>query len=103
VEGPTEEFRQLNMNTLERSIVVYEKNALVLFQGSSDPVKKQRAKVDLGEETNIVWKLLLSDLNHDGVDGTNDDKAKWWKEERKLFRGRAESFIARMHPIQGYR
>jgi len=37
------------MNTEERSTIVYEQNALVLFQGSSDPVKKQRAKVDLDE------------------------------------------------------
>lgn len=75
---PIEEFRQLIMNREERNIVVYEQNALVLFQGSYDPVKKQHANVDLDEETNKVWKLLLSDLNPDGIDGTNEDNAKWW-------------------------
>jgi hypothetical protein len=48
-----------------------------------------------------VWKLLLLDINHEGVDGTDEDKAKWWEEERNVFRGRAESFIARMHLVQG--
>ncbi|KAJ6808491.1 transcriptional activator DEMETER-like [Iris pallida] len=31
------------------------------------------------------------------------DKEKWWEEERRVFRGRAESFIARMHLVQGDR
>ncbi|AES66571.1 hypothetical protein MTR_2g075890 [Medicago truncatula] len=96
--------KQLTMHKVHKHAMMswLEQNALVLFQGSSDPVKKQHANVDLDEETNKVRKLLLSYLNPDGVDGTNEDKAKWWEEERKLFRGRSESFIARMHPIQGY-
>lgn len=36
-----------------------------------------------------------------GIDGTDADKAKWWEEERNVFRGRVDSFIARMHLIQG--
>lgn len=84
-------------------IILYKQNALVPFQGSFDPIKKQRPrpKVDLDEETDRVWKLLLLDINHDGVDGTDEEKAKWWEEERKVFRGRADSFIARMHLVQG--
>nr|GMC58977.1 transcriptional activator DEMETER-like [Ipomoea batatas] len=30
-------------------------------------------------------------------------KAKWWEEEREVFQGRADSFIARMHLVQGDR
>jgi hypothetical protein len=29
------------------------------------------------------------------------DKEKWLDEERKIFRGRIDSFIARMHLVQG--
>ncbi|XP_045808298.1 DNA glycosylase/AP lyase ROS1-like [Trifolium pratense] len=105
VEALTAQFRRLNINTGEKDLVLYKQNALVPFQGSFDPIKKQRPrpKVDLDEETDRVWKLLLLDINHEGVDGTDEDKAKWWEEERNVFRGRAESFIARMHLVQGDR
>ena len=103
MEALVKQFRQLNINKGERDLVLYEQNTLVPFKGSFDPIKKQhlRPKVDLDEETDKVWKLLLLDINHDGVDGTDEDKAKWWEEERNVFRGRAESFIARMHLVQG--
>ena len=85
-----------------------EHNALVPYgrDGSMVPfehVKKPRprAKVDLDEETTRVWKLLLENINSEGIDGTDENKAKWWEEERKVFRGRANSFIARMHLVQG--
>ncbi|KAJ1419493.1 Permuted single zf-CXXC unit [Sesbania bispinosa] len=45
----------------------------------------------------------MLDINSHGIDGTDEDKAKWWEEERNVFRGRADSFIARMHLVQGDR
>ena len=123
VDALAEQFRQLNMNTEGRDLALHEQNALVLykqqkkkqnslilgdgtiipFQGLFDPIKKQhpRPKVDLDEETDRVWKLLMLDINSHGIDGTDEDKAKWWEEERNVFRGRADSFIARMHLVQG--
>lgn len=87
-----------------------EQNALVLYRRdgplvSFDPTKKRRPrpKVDLDEESNRVWKLLLENINSEGIDGTDEDKVKWWEEERRVFRGRADSFIARMHLVQGTR
>ncbi|PON56099.1 DNA-3-methyladenine glycosylase I [Parasponia andersonii] len=88
------------------ALVLYNRDGTVVpFKGSFDPSKKlrPRPKVDLDEETNRVWKLLLEDINSEGIDGTDEDKAKWWEEERKVFRGRADSFIARMHLVQGDR
>lgn len=35
------------------------------------------------------------------LEGTDKKKEKWWEEERNVFRGRADSFIARMHLVQG--
>ncbi|KAJ7970536.1 Transcriptional activator DEMETER [Quillaja saponaria] len=35
--------------------------------------------------------------------GNDKEKDKWWEEERKIFKGRADSFIARMHLVQGDR
>ncbi|XP_061340229.1 protein ROS1A-like [Gastrolobium bilobum] len=112
VDALTEQFRHLDIYGEGRELVLHGQNALVHengtiipFEGPFDPIKKlqQRPKVDLDEETNRVWKLLMLDINSHGIDGTDEDKAKWWEEERNVFRGRADSFIARMHLVQGDR
>ncbi|XP_068651410.1 transcriptional activator DEMETER-like isoform X2 [Aristolochia californica] len=68
-----------------------------------DPAKKRRKprpKVYLDAETNRVWKLLMW---KEGSENTGPEKAKQWEEERQVFVGRANSFIARMHLVQGDR
>ncbi|PRQ43782.1 putative DNA glycosylase, helix-turn-helix, base-excision DNA repair, demeter [Rosa chinensis] len=125
VDAITDQLKCLNLNRENSKFayqgynVVYntqkqENNALVLyrrdgtvvpFEGAFDPIKKRRPrpKVDLDEETDKVWKLLMDNINSEGVDGTDEQKAKWWEEERRVFQGRADSFIARMHLVQGDR
>ncbi|KAK7337186.1 hypothetical protein VNO77_17748 [Canavalia gladiata] len=125
VDALTEQFGHLNIYREAGELVLHGQNALVPynhqnqknkglahefgtiipFEGPFDPIKKlrPRPKVDLDEETNRVWKLLMLDINSHGIDGTDEDKAKWWEEERNVFRGRADSFIARMHLVQGDR
>ncbi|KAK7279492.1 hypothetical protein RJT34_24545 [Clitoria ternatea] len=121
VDALAEQFRQLNINTEARNLIIHEQNALIPykqqsslvqgdgiiipFQDSFGPIKKQhpRPKVDLDDETDRVWRLLMLDINSHGIDGTDEDKAKWWEEERNVFRGRVDSFIARMHLVQGDR
>jgi hypothetical protein len=66
-----------------------------------DPIGPSKPKVNLDEETNRVWKLLLENINSEGIDGTDEDKVKWWEEERRVFHGRADTFIALMHLAQG--
>ncbi|KAJ7976057.1 Transcriptional activator DEMETER-like protein [Quillaja saponaria] len=119
----TEQFNHLDINRETRNLAYQEKNALVPYNTRKhrqnalviygrdgtiipfDPIRKRRPrpKVDLDEETNRVWKLLLENINSQGIDGTDEEKAKWWEEERRVFRGRADSFIARMHLVQGDR
>ncbi|KAL6998100.1 hypothetical protein U1Q18_008227 [Sarracenia purpurea var. burkii] len=84
-----------------------EKNALVLYQrdgtivpfeGPFNQVRKRRPrpKIDFDEETSRVWKLLLESINNEGIDRshrTDEEKVKWWEEERRVFPGRADSFI----------
>ncbi|KAK9280199.1 hypothetical protein L1049_013886 [Liquidambar formosana] len=80
--------------------------ALVPYLGKFDPTKKQKPlpKVDLDLETMRVWNLLMEKDASEGVeDVIEEDKKKWWEEEIKVFRGRVDSFIARMHLIQGDR
>lgn len=88
-----------------------EQNALVPYKGDNrivpyeefDPIKKRKArpKVDLDPETDRIWKLLMGKEGSEGTESTDKDKEKWWEEERRVFRGRADSFIARMHLVQG--
>ncbi|KAM0845026.1 hypothetical protein ACQ4PT_056666 [Festuca glaucescens] len=67
-------------------------------------VKKQRprAKVNLDFETTRVWNLLMGKAT-EPVDGTDVEKERWWKQEREVFQGRANSFTARMRLVQGDR
>ncbi|XP_047976597.1 protein ROS1A-like [Salvia hispanica] len=88
------------------ALVPYQNSgAVVPFDASFDQVRrrKPRAKVDLDDETTRVWKLLLENINSEGINGTNEENTKWWEEERRVFIGRADSFIARMHLVQGDR
>uniref|UniRef100_A0A1J3FB03 Transcriptional activator DEMETER n=1 Tax=Noccaea caerulescens TaxID=107243 RepID=A0A1J3FB03_NOCCA len=84
-----------------------EQNELVLYRedGAIVPyeAKKQkpRPKVDLDDETTRIWNLLMG--KGEGDEGKDKKKEKWWEEERRVFRGRADSFIARMHLVQGDR
>lgn len=65
--------------------------------------KYARAKVNLDPVTALMWKLLMEPDMVDGSEGMDKDKEKWLDEERKIFRGRIDSFIARMHLVQGDR
>ncbi|WOL08612.1 hypothetical protein Cni_G17365 [Canna indica] len=89
----------------QNAIVPYSGDGpMVPYQGTFDLTKKRRprAKVDLDPETNRVWNLLMG-MESEGDQGTDADKEKWWEEERRVFRGRVDSFIARMHLVQGDR
>ncbi|XP_073043482.1 protein ROS1A-like [Primulina eburnea] len=88
------------------ALVPYQRGGAVIpFANSFDQVKKRRPrpKVELDDETIRVWQLLLENINSEGVDGNDEEKKKWWEEERRVFSGRADSFIARMHLVQGDR
>ena len=76
---------------------------LVPYQGPFEPTKKrqQLVKVDLDPETMRVWKQLMDNGSSDGGTKADEEKKKWWNEERNVFRGRVDAFVSRMHQIQG--
>ncbi|XP_020593888.1 protein ROS1-like [Phalaenopsis equestris] len=90
----------------QNAIVPFVRNggAMVPYEGTFEQVKRHRsrAKVDLDPETNRVWKLLMG-IEGEGNEGANVDKEIWWEDERRVFQGRVDSFIARMHLVQGDR
>ncbi|KAK6136029.1 hypothetical protein DH2020_030239 [Rehmannia glutinosa] len=103
----------LNINNNGKEIVWKGQSALVPYKGDGtivpyekfDPVKKRRPRprVDLDPETNRLWNLLMGKEGGENAETMDTDKQKWWEEERKVFRGRVDSFIARMHLVQGDR
>ncbi|GAB4844423.1 hypothetical protein Ancab_037787 [Ancistrocladus abbreviatus] len=107
------QFQFLNLNAISSETGRPEQNAIVPYKGGGtivpyeefDLIKKRkpRPKVDLDPETNRIWKLLMGKEASDDNKEMDDEKAKWWEEEQKVFRGRADSFIARMHLVQGDR
>lgn len=111
VEEITYLLEGLHINGRDNEVVSQEQHALVPYKGSStivpykgfDHIKKRkpRPKVDLDPETDRIWKLLMGSEGSESAEATDKDKEKWWEEERKVFRGRADSFIARMHLVQG--
>ncbi|KAI3741989.1 hypothetical protein L1987_59668 [Smallanthus sonchifolius] len=87
-----------------------ERNALVPYKGNNAIIpfelvkkRKPRPKVDLDPETDRLWKLLMGSEGSEATEAMDKDKEKWWEDERQVFRGRADSFIARMHLVQGDR
>ncbi|GAA0141314.1 DNA-binding transcription factor [Lithospermum erythrorhizon] len=102
-------FLDINAQTSypeQNALIVYQRDGTVVpFSNAIIPVRKRKRKpkVDLDDETTRVWNLLLEDIKNEGIDGTDEEKARWWEEERRVFAGRADSFISRMHLVQGDR
>lgn len=67
------------------------------------PPKKRKVvpKVALDSETLRMFKLMMDNNGSEYSEDTENDMNEWWAKEREVFRGRVESFIARMHLIQG--
>ncbi|CAL5095229.1 unnamed protein product [Urochloa decumbens] len=88
---------------LSNALIPYGSGMIVPYERPLQLVKKQRprAKVELDFETTRVWNLLMGKASE--PDGTDIEKEKWWQQEREIFQGRANSFIARMRLVQGDR
>uniref|UniRef100_A0A0D3EL44 HhH-GPD domain-containing protein n=1 Tax=Oryza barthii TaxID=65489 RepID=A0A0D3EL44_9ORYZ len=107
-----QKIKVLDINKLEDPVTAEPHGALVPYNGEFGPIvpfegkvkrKRSRAKVDLDPVTALMWKLLMGPDMSDCAEGMDKDKEKWLNEERKIFQGRVDSFIARMHLVQGDR
>ncbi|GJM88739.1 hypothetical protein PR202_ga05292 [Eleusine coracana subsp. coracana] len=89
---------------MSNALIPYGDGVVVPYERPLQIVKRQRprAKVDLDFETTRVWNLLMGS-KAEPADGTDVEKEKWWHQEREVFQGRANSFIARMRLVQGDR
>lgn len=85
----------------QKALVPYKGDGTIIPYEGFDPIKrrKPRPKVDLDPETNRLWNLLMG--KEGGAETTDKDNEKWWEEERKVVRGRVDSFVARMRLVQG--
>ncbi|KAM5548653.1 transcriptional activator DEMETER-like [Rosa sericea] len=101
INGSCNEFQEQEQNAL----VPYKGDGAVVPYEGSEYIKKRkpRPKVELDSETNRIWNLLMGKEGSEGTEGSDKQKEKYWEEERKVFQGRVDSFIARMHLVQGDR
>ncbi|KAJ6835104.1 transcriptional activator DEMETER-like [Iris pallida] len=107
VDEIIQKLSRLNINGGNMNAKDQVQNALVPYVGGAATIvlfevkkRRPRPKVDLDPESDRVWRVLMG-KESDKEMGV--DKEKWWEEERRVFHGRAESFIARMHLVQGDR
>uniref|UniRef100_A0A7N0RIT0 HhH-GPD domain-containing protein n=1 Tax=Kalanchoe fedtschenkoi TaxID=63787 RepID=A0A7N0RIT0_KALFE len=109
IDDITSQMDNLKLDNMSENATVQPENAIVPYKGDGPVVvyqvkkRKPRPRVDLDRESERIWKLLMGKVGTEGFEGTDADKEKWWEEERKMFLGRANSFIARMHLVQGDR
>lgn len=75
-------------------------DALVPFQRNANK-KRSRPRVDIDSVTSLIWNLRMAPNMSDDAGGMDKDKEKLLDEERRVFRGRIDAFIARMHLVQG--
>ncbi|WOL02267.1 protein ROS1-like isoform X2 [Canna indica] len=110
----TEQIKHMTITETHEDAIAIAENALVPYVGGGMIVphmgqfyiaRKQRIrpKVDLDEESFRVWNLLMGKGCNDSMEEKDSEKEKRWEEERKVFHGRVDSFIARMHLVQGDR
>lgn len=72
---------------------------IIAHKGKDKP-RKKLPKVDIDMESMRVFNLLIE--NGGEIDEDLDkEKEMWWEEQRKIFEGRAASFIARMRLVLG--
>lgn len=82
----------------------FEGGMIIPYDKFPEQVKQKphRVEVLLDSETNRLWKLLQENQGENAED-MDFCKLKWWENERRVFLGRAKSFIARMNLILGDR
>ncbi|GJN33544.1 hypothetical protein PR202_gb22156 [Eleusine coracana subsp. coracana] len=99
-----QKIKILSINRPDAVAAEIPQNALVPYEGGygalvpfERKVKKSRsrAKVNIDPVTTLMWNLLMGPDMSDGAEGLDKDKEKWLEEERRVFRGRVDSFIAR--------
>ncbi|CAH1413573.1 unnamed protein product [Lactuca virosa] len=107
----TKKLAKLDINAECTAIVVRnnDNRALVKTKPKKEKEKEKEkekkilAKVDLDEESERVWKIVMENDGSQPFEEMDNDKKEWWERQRNIFRGRVDSFIAKMHLIQGNR
>lgn len=68
-----------------------------------DFVKKLQALVDIDEESERVYNMLMSNggNSYDEEAEANSDRKEYWAAQRALTRDRVDSFMSTLREIQG--
>jgi hypothetical protein len=110
LDGIIQKIKLLSINRADNIVAEVAQNALVPHKGEFGALvafegkakkSRSRAKVNIDPVTTLMWNLLMGPDMGVGAEGLDKDKEKWLDEERRVFKGRVDSFIARMHLVQG--
>ncbi|KAL4568950.1 hypothetical protein LXL04_024572 [Taraxacum kok-saghyz] len=112
IKSLIKKFAKLDIKSECKALVVRSNGsrAIVVRKNGSVAIVKKKPKkpklhgwVDLDEESLRVWKIVMENNGSQPFEETDNDKKEWWERQRNVFRGRVDSFIAKMHLIQGNR
>lgn len=101
-ERDRQEQQNSNCNPENLQLVPYQSKTMIPYEGPFLPLRKRkpRPKVVLDNETVRVWKLLMGRTGP-MEEETDSNKEIKWEEERRIMKAQAETFISRMHLVQG--
>ncbi|XP_055825799.1 transcriptional activator DEMETER-like isoform X2 [Solanum dulcamara] len=82
-------------------LVLRNPHGPIIPHKGKDKPREKLPRVDLDMESERVWEQLIE---NGGIDEDPDtEKNIWWEKQRKIFKGRVASFIARMRLVLGNR
>lgn len=80
-------------------LVLRNPHGPIIPHKGKDKPREKLPRVDLDTESERVWEQLIE---NGGIDEDPDtEKNIWWEKQRKIFKGRVASFIARMRLVLG--
>ena len=101
IEILTRKLASLDINYRCKELMLLENNFSGALVKKAYKKRKFTPKVDLDNESLRVWTLLMENDGREPVEEMDEQREEWWETQRKIFRGRVDSFIAKMHLIQG--
>ncbi|PWA45968.1 DNA glycosylase [Artemisia annua] len=103
IEILTRKLASLDIDYRCKELMVLENNVSGALVKRAYKKRKFTPKVDLDNESLRVWTLLMENDGSEPVEEMDEQREEWWETQRNIFRGRVDSFIAKMHLIQGNR
>ncbi|KAM7496867.1 hypothetical protein LguiA_021281 [Lonicera macranthoides] len=94
---------ECNLQLMIRGDQSNEDGIVGFCRGKNDKKNKPAGKVDLDPETMRVWNYLMENDRSGGSEEVDEEKEKWWRDERSKYDQWLKPFTMRMRYILGNR